>query len=31
MFSRIFTVEGRKFRPWHIPVVLSKEDSCSLG
>jgi len=31
MFSRIFTAEGRKFRPWHIPVVLSKEDSCSLG
>jgi V/A-type H+/Na+-transporting ATPase subunit I len=31
MFSRIFTVEGRKFRPWHIPVVFPKEDSCSLG
>jgi len=31
LFSRIFTAEGRRFRPWHLPVVSSKEASCSLG
>jgi len=31
LFSRIFTAEGRKFRPWHVPIVSSKEASCSLG
>jgi V/A-type H+-transporting ATPase subunit I len=31
LFSRIFAAEGRKFRPWHLPVVSSKEGPCSLG
>ena len=31
LFSRIFTAEGRRFRPWHVPIVSSKEASCSLG
>ena len=31
LFSRIFTAESRRFRPWHLPVVSSKEASCSLG
>jgi len=31
LFSRIFTAEGRKFRPWHVPTVSSKEAPCSLG
>ncbi len=31
LFSRIFTAEGRRFRPWHVPIVSSKEAPCSLG
>jgi len=31
LFSRIFTTEGRRFRPWHIPVVAYKEAPCSPG
>ena len=31
LFSRIFSTEGLKFRPWHVPIVSSKEAACSLG
>jgi len=31
LFSRIFTAEGRPFRPWHIPTLSSKEAPCSPG
>jgi V/A-type H+/Na+-transporting ATPase subunit I len=41
LFSRIFQLEGRPFRPWHVPVadadpvpsrhIVSKEESCSPG
>jgi len=31
LFSRVFTAEGRRFRPWHFPIVSSKEATCSLG
>jgi len=31
LFSRIFTAEGRRFRPWHLPVLSPKEAPCSLG
>ena len=31
LFSRIFTAEGRRFRPWHLPLVSSKEAPCSPG
>jgi len=31
LFSRIFTAEGRRFRPWHIPVRAPKEAPCSPG
>jgi V/A-type H+-transporting ATPase subunit I len=31
LFSRVFTIEGRTFRPWHIPILTSKEEPCSPG
>ncbi|HTS15273.1 MAG TPA: V-type ATPase 116kDa subunit family protein [Candidatus Sulfotelmatobacter sp.] len=31
LFSRIFTAEGRRFRPWHVPVRAPKEAPCSPG
>ncbi|HYA68115.1 MAG TPA: V-type ATPase 116kDa subunit family protein [Acidimicrobiales bacterium] len=31
LFSRIFVSEGRTFRPWHVPIRLSKEPPCSPG
>jgi len=31
LFSRIFTAEGVRFHPWHVPIVSSKEAPCSLG
>ena len=37
LFSRVFQLEGRPFRPWHVPLALdgavgkSEEESCSPG
>lgn len=31
MFSRIFAAEGRRFRPWHVPIRPAKEASCLPG
>jgi V/A-type H+-transporting ATPase subunit I len=31
LFSRIFTAEGRQFRPWHVPTLSMKETPCSPG
>jgi len=31
LFSRIFVGEGRRFAPWHVPSVSSKEEPCSSG
>jgi len=31
LFSRIFAVEGRIFRPWHVPTRQLKEPSCLPG
>lgn len=31
MFSRIFSAEGRQFRPWHVPILITKEAPCSPG
>ena len=31
LFSRVFTTEGRTFRPWHVPILTSKEEPCSPG
>jgi V/A-type H+/Na+-transporting ATPase subunit I len=31
LFSRIFAVEGRPFRPWHIPLVDEEAQPCLSG
>ena len=31
LFSRVFTDEGRAFRPWHVPIRLPKEAPCLPG
>ena len=31
LFSRVFVGEGRRFAPWHVPSVSSKEEPCSTG
>jgi V/A-type H+/Na+-transporting ATPase subunit I len=31
LFSRVFVLEGRPFRPWHIPVVASEAATCGPG
>jgi len=31
LFSRVFTTEGRTFRPWHVPILTPKEAPCSPG
>ncbi|HEY5386071.1 MAG TPA: V-type ATPase 116kDa subunit family protein, partial [Acidimicrobiales bacterium] len=31
LFSRIFTAEGRQFRPWRVPTLSMKETPCSPG
>jgi V/A-type H+-transporting ATPase subunit I len=31
LFSRVFSSQGRSFRPWHISKLTPKEASCSLG
>jgi V/A-type H+-transporting ATPase subunit I len=28
LFSRIFDIEGRPFRPWHIPLAPPQEAPC---
>ena len=25
MFSRIFVAEGRRFKPWRVPMIANKE------
>jgi len=31
LFSRVFTTEGRTFRPWDVPILTPKEAPCSPG
>jgi V/A-type H+-transporting ATPase subunit I len=31
LFSRIFTTEGRAFRPWHVRTLIPQGASCSPG
>jgi V/A-type H+-transporting ATPase subunit I len=31
LFSRVFQLEGRAFRPWHVPMQSLKEETCSPG
>jgi V/A-type H+-transporting ATPase subunit I len=31
LFSRVFQLEGRPFRPWHVPTDSTEEASCSPG
>ncbi|MGH8866425.1 MAG: V-type ATPase 116kDa subunit family protein [Actinomycetes bacterium] len=30
LFSRVFTTEGRAFRPWHVPLAPSPDDSAGV-
>lgn len=31
LFSRVFSSEGRRFRPWSVPTVREEEKACSPG